>query len=922
MSNNKRFAVKNGLQTQNVAFLSPAETKTITVTMLDTGTVSFNGTSGQLFSVTDSLSGTIFAVNDVSGMPSIEVFDSGKIQLAELAGNVLIGTAVDSGAGKLQVNGTIALTNTSPVIAATSTGTLTLFNTNLTTIQYGNSATTVTEYGAVTNLSIGNTATAAQTVNMFTASTGASTYNFASGATLAATTKTLNIGTGGVSTSVTNVNIGSTGGGTITANTVIKTGLANGTTALDLASTDGYASFRVLRNSNTTGSWNDGLYLGYGNGNNGPTRLYGGGSTTTSILINANGTSSSSLVSGAAVITGGLAVSENLNVGGNVTFNGNLTVNGNTTSVNSTVLTVDDKNIELGSVPSATVSTTGTVGSITGTGPWAAVISGMSSTTGLIPGSALSATAGAGSLGTGGTYIVTSVDSATQVSYSATGGTTPVAGAITTITTTGATDTTADGGGITLKGATDKTITYSNANTRWQSNISLGVNGSLTVGTGSAAGNITSQGTQNLVLNTNSGTNSGNITINQGANANIDITPNGTGDINLAADTVVVGDAATAAVITTNGAGNLTLSTNGGTNSGTILINQGVSGNIDIDPNGPGNINLKAQYSVLGNGGESAFITTNGTGSLTVSTGGPANLILNTYGGTNTGSIVINNGVNGNIELAPNGTGDIFLTADTVQVGDAATAAVITTNGAGNLTLNTNNGTNSGAISITTGANGTMYMLPNGTGTIGLGTTTPSQTGSASKVHVAGGNLKIDSNSSLVWDGAFPTTIYGVSGGSGYLQLNPGNSQAVRVNYAGTASTTTTTGTLIVTGGVGISGALNATTKSFIINHPTQPGKLLKHGSLEGPEFGVYVRGRCVGNVIELPEYWTGLVDEDTITVDLTPIGKHQKLYVEKIEDNKIYIANDAMFASAINCFYTVWGERKDVDSLDIEVDA
>jgi hypothetical protein len=64
-----------------------------------------HGDSGQLFSVSDSMSGTIFAVNDVSGVPSIEVDDDGTIRLAEEFGNVLIGTATDDGTSKLQVNG-------------------------------------------------------------------------------------------------------------------------------------------------------------------------------------------------------------------------------------------------------------------------------------------------------------------------------------------------------------------------------------------------------------------------------------------------------------------------------------------------------------------------------------------------------------------------------------------------------------------------------------------------------------------------------------------------------------------------------------------------------------------------------------------------------------------------------------------------
>lgn len=81
----------------------------------DNGTLSFEGSSGQLFSITNSLSGTIFSVNDVSGIPSIEVDDDGTIRFAEFAGNVLIGSATDNGTAKLQVTGN--LTSTGEVTA-------------------------------------------------------------------------------------------------------------------------------------------------------------------------------------------------------------------------------------------------------------------------------------------------------------------------------------------------------------------------------------------------------------------------------------------------------------------------------------------------------------------------------------------------------------------------------------------------------------------------------------------------------------------------------------------------------------------------------------------------------------------------------------------------------------------------------------
>ena len=55
--------------------------------------------------------------------------------------------------------------------------------------------------------------------------------------------------------------------------------------------------------------------------------------------------------------------------------------------------------------------------------------------------------------------------------------------------------------------------------------------GEVVIGTGSASATLTTKGTHDLVLDTNAGTNSGNITITDGANGNIDLTTNGTGAI-------------------------------------------------------------------------------------------------------------------------------------------------------------------------------------------------------------------------------------------------------------------------------------------------------------------------------------------------------------------------------------------------------
>ena len=116
---------------------------------------------------------------------------------------------------------------------------------------------------------------------------------------------------------------------------------------------------------------------------------------------------------------------------------------------------------------------------------------------------------------------------------------------------------------------------------------------------------------------------------------------------------------------------------------------------------------------------------------------------------------------------------------------------------------------------------------------------------------------------------------------------------------------------------VDIDGTLSATAKSFDIEHPTKEGKRLVYGSLEGAEHGVYFRGKGTGEVIELPEHWTGLVHEDSITVQLTPIGKNC-VWVEDIKDNSVHVGmdNDTPY------FYFIQGERKDIDKLIVEQDA
>jgi hypothetical protein len=165
--------------------------------------------------------------------------------------------------------------------------------------------------------------------------------------------------------------------------------------------------------------------------------------------------------SGTLAVTG----SSGSTLTGDTVITGNLTVNGTTTTINSAVLSVDDKNIELGSV----TSLTGITGTVTGTST-TTTVTGITTTVGMIPGQALTKTSGTGAFGS--TPVITSVDSLTQITI--TSGSANTAGSI-TFSVGGASDTTADGAGITIKGTSDKTFAFNNANSSFLSSEHLTV---------------------------------------------------------------------------------------------------------------------------------------------------------------------------------------------------------------------------------------------------------------------------------------------------------------------------------------------------------------------------------------------------------------------------------------------------------------
>lgn len=148
--------------------------------------------------------------------------------------------------------------------------------------------------------------------------------------------------------------------------------------------------------------------------------------------------------------------------------------------------------------------------------------------------------------------------------------------------------------------------------------------------------------------------------------------------------------------------------------------------------------------------------------------------------------------------------------------------------------------------------------------------------------------------------------LWGISGETGGVFDVNSDSVNCYVDFNFTGNTTQQ-------GNSVVEGSFSAVTKSFDIKHPTKEGYRITYGCLEGPEHAVYHRGKTNSDIIELPEYWVELVDDNTTTVQLTPKGKYTPHWVEKIEGNQIHIKSES---GDIDCYYLVHAERKDVPKI------
>jgi hypothetical protein len=124
-----------------------------------------------------------------------------------------------------------------------------------------------------------------------------------------------------------------------------------------------------------------------------------------------------------------------------------------------------------------------------------------------------------------------------------------------------------------------------------------------------------------------------------------------------------------------------------------------------------------------------------------------------------------------------------------------------------------------------------------------------------------------------------------------------------------------------------VNGSFAATTKSFVIKHPTKKGMKLRYGSLESPYHGVRLTGESTLNSkicrVNLPDYITGLCKQEGSQVQLTNIKHGKILWVENIniEDNYFEISCDYDLNDnkQYSFYWTFTGIRKDIEDIIVE---
>lgn len=350
---------------------STGKINTLNITALTVGSVSANSSVGAAGQVLTSNGSSVYWSTPASGASSIQTLTIGTgLTGTSYNGSANVTIAIDSTVATLTGSQTLSsktLDNTNTVTVKDSLFIIQDDVDNTKQVQFQaaglTTGTTVTltvpnASGTLATLNglaqtFQNSTTFSSTALTFGTNVASSTIGIGTGATTTGNTKAINIGIAGTSGSTTNVVIGSAVSGALGTLTINSPTTTFGSTATSLDSAATFAAF----GSATA------LTFGYS----------GTAASTTNLSTGATANATTKTIN---IGTGGAAGSTtNINFGsssgaGTATFNndlvvtGNLTVNGTTVTMNTTTLTVDDINIELGSVATPT-DTTANGGGIT-----------------------------------------------------------------------------------------------------------------------------------------------------------------------------------------------------------------------------------------------------------------------------------------------------------------------------------------------------------------------------------------------------------------------------------------------------------------------------------------------------------------------------------------------------------------------------